>query len=945
MANAKAQINPIQLQSAELNLNKFDAEIKQYSGFNKNNSPFVGGCLSNLFTKKDSITGSNGDNVYIDKDGNIYKVTERGLFKNNQLLINFDYDDNFSNKHFWTETYLEGFDNAIAVFGNNDSYVMFYYENEHFYLKYKHSQSDYEKTYQFSQTVTLEQFYGKDWRHSICCLNVGNDDMVFILGGGNGEFVYFDGLDFVFNKQIDTYSYYNFTSAIYKDGYIFILDSYLIKVVKLDVENQQFVLMTNNANVIGAPVPKINQNYYASFILGNPVNKIFFHFVTTYSVYSYQGFVLSCEIAYYDAINNEVVLTTPEHTIDLRDYKYIANTVDFNNYNRSQISLADKTDFSILLNLNCQVKNSENESYKNAYVHILGDENYFEGCDFTEEDGIRHLVSKSGEMQKVGSFSLLFNNERLSGIAGNHCLFSGWNNLDFNDLRYYNYNPHSERIIYKQNNKFYVIEHSLPSLKVIGNQIVTNYDGIYNAYDINRNKVLGFAPAFNYCRGCHYVPGSPADPVFANKVLIENDINYFQTGLVGAAINEYKLEDNASLLLNPIDALTMDSQNFEERTFYTFGYIINIYIANDEGECLYNSSINPTGGSLKDSYLIGLPFPITTDGNVEYSPSLFSDIKNIFGNKAFIKSGNTFYPLAMGNNSLPVMSFYLAAGIDNISIGFIIQGQFYGIINNNIYAIQYINNIINDISFVVSVENLQFCGNSPYEALFYSKTNRCLYSFVGSNVLQQKQLVDKIAKIDDYIYNPSTQTIFLITDIGVIFYSIFGQFLYDKDIEKVFLLNNGVCFALGNAQYEYIKYYLEESDSDYIKHNINLETCFYGMNNETVTINDCLYLRLFSEEHEEGEIKISATTLSLKGRKTEETTFKIKASDWDSLTDSLYIRYQPKEQRGLGISFSIDSPFKIASLSVGSLADAVLIDKVSKGAINAPQQTSNNVEW
>ena len=51
MANAKAQINPIQLQGAELNLNKFDAEIKPYSGFNKNNSPFVGGCLSNLFTK------------------------------------------------------------------------------------------------------------------------------------------------------------------------------------------------------------------------------------------------------------------------------------------------------------------------------------------------------------------------------------------------------------------------------------------------------------------------------------------------------------------------------------------------------------------------------------------------------------------------------------------------------------------------------------------------------------------------------------------------------------------------------------------------------------------------------------------------------------------------------------------------------------------------------
>jgi hypothetical protein len=118
------------------------------------------------------------------------------------------------------------------------------------------------------------------------------------------------------------------------------------------------------------------------------------------------------------------------------------------------------------------------------------------------------------------------------------------------------------------------------------------------------------------------------------------------------------------------------------------------------------------------------------------------------------------------------------------------------------------------------------------------------------------------------------------------------------------------------------------------------------MNNEVVTINDCLYVRLFSEEHEEGNLEISATTLSLSGRMTEKTTFNIKASDWDAITHTIYLRYQPKEQRGLGISFSIDSPFKIASLSVGSQADAVLVDKISKKAITAPSVTSNDDdEW
>ena len=36
MANSRSNIYPVKLQGAELNLNKFDAEIKQYSGFNKN---------------------------------------------------------------------------------------------------------------------------------------------------------------------------------------------------------------------------------------------------------------------------------------------------------------------------------------------------------------------------------------------------------------------------------------------------------------------------------------------------------------------------------------------------------------------------------------------------------------------------------------------------------------------------------------------------------------------------------------------------------------------------------------------------------------------------------------------------------------------------------------------------------------------------------------------
>ena len=89
MANSKSNIYPIQLQGAELNLNKYDAEIKQYSGFNKNNSPFVGGCLSNVFTKEEQISGGNADNTYIDTNGDVYRVDTEGLYKNEEKIIDY----------------------------------------------------------------------------------------------------------------------------------------------------------------------------------------------------------------------------------------------------------------------------------------------------------------------------------------------------------------------------------------------------------------------------------------------------------------------------------------------------------------------------------------------------------------------------------------------------------------------------------------------------------------------------------------------------------------------------------------------------------------------------------------------------------------------------------------------------------------------------------------
>ena len=123
MANPRSNIYPVQLQGAELCLNKYDAEIKQYSGFNKNNSPFVGGCLSNIFTKEQQIEGGNADSVYIDANGDVYKVTTEGLWKNDKKVLDVDPTKLYDIEEIGLKGYdiVSIFDEKCFVYCNIDS--------------------------------------------------------------------------------------------------------------------------------------------------------------------------------------------------------------------------------------------------------------------------------------------------------------------------------------------------------------------------------------------------------------------------------------------------------------------------------------------------------------------------------------------------------------------------------------------------------------------------------------------------------------------------------------------------------------------------------------------------------------------------------------------------------------------------------------------------------
>ena len=936
MANSRSNIYPVQLQGAELNLNKFDAEIKQYSGFNKNNSPFVGGCLSNLFTKTEENTTGSSDSVYVDDNGDVYTVSDSRLKKNGVVVPGFLFNS-------FVDIKLEDYPESMFSYSINGDIETFFY--------YKDIESD---QYDAVINVYKRRYSTKEVIDEGITHYIPSKENCIYLKSYVNEIE--SGAIFRIYKDI----YYNYQTDVY---YIKITVDRIIYNTFDGSYSAEYNV--NKADFINCPAGFNSYNSDTVIVIPNIINEnnAIFYDGEVFSqqsvsvVYSGSKGVLASvnagDYIYIDfnayLIRGSVSGSTPKKVI-LKAYSILRSSGSniyldiFNNEVITQ-NLAGSLQFKIGIYEDKYLFSDAGVFYA---IKTTDNKNFWGVCGGSDKatmnvtlHNVNNDVVPVYEMGCRAGKITLGNNGYISGISTNtgEILLSQWN--DVNSDHIFTDANGDEFILFRSetNRKFYRVTFSQQGrqqckIKEINGMLVINANGLNNCYRLSDGKILTFAPAWN------------------NRALLDNCYTLSQaatdnTKYMASCINEYNLKENASIVINPIPVLDdilviKNNVKFYEIDVYglerDYNSLLVNYYTGDSSEILYKASSDYNQDRLVvNNNLKGLPFPANTNGNIMYSPSIFSKFTQ-FGNDVFINEGANAYQL-IKDGAESVLSYFLGTLIENLENVFILQGQYYAIINSQIFNIQFSGGVVQNISFVVSVENLQFCGNSVYQAYFFSKTNRCLYTFTGANILSQTQLIDKISEVYSYKYNQSTQSIILITDIGTIVASNLGMYLLEDFIpDDVFFYDKGVVFV-SDSELTYLQYY--EADG-FEKHNIEVETCFYGMNNETVTINDCLYFRLFSEEHEEGEVKVSATTISLKGRKTETTVFKFKASDWDALTHSVYVRYQPKEQRGLGISFSINSPFKIASLSVGSKADAILVDKVSKGAVITP---SNNDEW
>lgn len=515
-------------------------------------------------------------------------------------------------------------------------------------------------------------------------------------------------------------------------------------------------------------------------------------------------------------------------------------------------------------------------------------------------------------------------------------LLTAWGSIGVDQNIYVNENS----ICYYDNdeNRWAVIKTTddvHPRIKIIGDYAVINTVSYANSINLKDNSINHWASDWN--NRLNYEYGSGMNIFSSTASPTAHPGEYFVTGKhawVGSA-------QNTNYIKNVLSSYTAPEIN----NYYTNAELnIASLASNSIGGAVsndievfvdheYYKSINNTGGVYNDSSLSGQIWP----GLVRYNIPLLFDVVNSPYDLTIVKFGGTSFLVTYLYSEIRYQ--YYANSILNFDELFIIQGQAYGIARNKIYFITYANNTAQAQQPITTVEGLQFLGATIYNAYFYSPTSRAIYIFGADNNLQVFTQADTIAEVTGTVYIPSTGSLI----IGVnevrgddssgytyILNERFGIFRVNeiKGLVNGSKLNDSsvACLTRSNQLFR-ISY---EEIENFTKKNVVLDTSFYGAGSNVVSINDCWYIRVTDTEHNKGEVKLAVSTLTDIGRQTETRIKTIKKEDWDDLTDTVYIRFQPKLQRGVGVSLHIESPFKIGYIGVGATPETL---QLSKGTI------------
>ena len=952
MANQKADLHNINLKTQDICLNRYNHDIKPYSGFRKNNSPFYGNVLSPFYGRQ---FGSIGSNSYVTKDGFIYSLKNGSLFVqkgDNELQLSHAQaqDSRFITKRTMATSGNSTYPTILGYFQVADDYKMLCASNEGVYAIINSDgtvlhqwSSATESRYQPSEKVhfteyaedddtycfavgpyayfvrtngalvrdttldrTLNVSFGciRDNGHFIICRHNNNTNKSTILTTNIAEPPYFTRVTTIRVNYNNTYQ--DFTGTTFDVFFnksrsaVFTSKDWLITDEGIPLTGRSVGFVSNNTI-------SINRHIYNKLVTDVTDYDNFQSVFDNYANFGFMGY------------NGQYTIHYPEYSYERKwtrttYHKFLGITLWTTEDTWTETVVVPAEDELKEMGYRTILADAANQNWYN-FVPMTADNAYPGGVFATIDDNVRALYH-GGELMGIS-----IANDSVT-IGTMLCTMS---EIDINspitvkrvnDITY---------IYYKDTNAWNCItvtpDTTKANLKVLNDEyLLINTTDYYNCFSTVSGQWYHYGSDWNdravftctnnlpvadrtdlasykdNCESYYFATAQAANYEALNTPFISTIFPSY------AGFFPKKL---SNITCNIIAGGTPNGQDID--TYYSKNADYGsdpIYVASYDYSL---SMLTKYTNNKLDNTNYTFSFTLT--------PSIFAEFIKGFINQGIIIDNNHSYIQVFVNNIKPVFAINFVSQLEGITSAFIIQGQYYVVINGSIY--RYNNG---PVDAIVNIGDMAFIGNSPYMALFWSDTNKTFYRFTGDNQLYPIIQADEVDYIKHTSFNPNTLSIYIITDKNILILSpdTLVKLPYDS-YNKCFPLVNGAAFSGDDSTLE-ISY---NKMDGYSIIPIELETELYGYGNSTKAVNDCVYLRLYDEETKAGKVIVSSETLNEGSKMTGKKEFVITPDKWDKESKTIFIRYQPENQAATGFSVHITSPFAIATMQISATPETV----------------------
>lgn len=319
--------------------------------------------------------------------------------------------------------------------------------------------------------------------------------------------------------------------------------------------------------------------------------------------------------------------------------------------------------------------------------------------------------------------------------------------------------------------------------------------------------------------------------------------------------------------------------------------------------------------------LDGSTYPISSTATGYVNTSLFAVFIDGQGNNDGVIEGRAAYTLAYSTSvPSPTFNYSVATATYNMDAFFVLQGQFYAVMDDKIYSLIFSNGVISERDAIIDCAGMQFLGNNTQIAFFWSQSMRMIYSFTGDGNLLPLYNSSKFTTVlnDKYthFYDTMTQSIYIPTDKGLLVLGPKSYWMFEnwKDVTNVQTSDDHITHITNSGVTYDVVYY---PTAGYEPLPLELETTFYGAGANEIGSIDRYAITLFDYDNSKPStyITVGTRTLTDISVKSSEKTFEIKPNDWDKFSHAVLINYNPEKIQGQGVRLYLKTPMIVSGIT------------------------------